>query len=550
MFAVLLEVGGKQRYIFGTNKLREVVGASELVSAATTTWVSDATASIEGRGVGVRFETVVCVSGLALLTADGADDQVVAGACRDLVWTVTRRALTDAPGLEVRGAVRAVASGVTREDADALRAEVERCRVASPVAARAPRLPVVASCATSAGPAVARFGTLDGQAQPLSAASAAKRRLNKAARDRIGAALPGFDLVRPADFEESLDAADDVGWLGVVHADGNQMGRVFERLGHGATGADYQRRYGEVSRELDACTQRALRDATEWFEAAYRGAGNTGALPLVPLIFGGDDVTVLLHGRYAIGFAVAYLRAFTARTAGSTTLATQLADTIGSGLTASAGVAVVKPHFPFATAYDLCGQACDSAKKLARRVTAAGGRPVPALDWHVQLDSTGGDLKRVRRELRRERGDHRYALLARPYVLGDDHDDLPAVAAERCWSRLEELAEQVPVRAHPVDDTALPATQLHGLRRLLVAGDIKAAEQRFAVLRARPELALLGRLGGVPGDSLFRRVSSLDDDRLPGTSTDSEDATVLLDFLDLVDFLAPTITAPAPAGRS
>src|SRR5207248_5808634 len=65
---------------------------------------------------------------------------------------------------------------------------------------------------------------------------------------------------------------------------------------------------------------------------------------------------------------------------------------VGPFLTACAGVAIVKPHFPFALAYDLAEELLRSAKSVKHRLSPAaqGGpkrMPASALDFHVLYDA-------------------------------------------------------------------------------------------------------------------------------------------------------------------
>src|SRR4051812_39573274 len=126
-YVVLLETSGNQRYIFATNKLRENVGASELTYRAGTRYVLDAIASalqsgarrslwddsphvlranLVDRGLnpaieqeGNAVEVVVATSGKAILLVEGE------GFGRRIVEHATRRALLEAPGLDLRGVV-------------------------------------------------------------------------------------------------------------------------------------------------------------------------------------------------------------------------------------------------------------------------------------------------------------------------------------------------------------------------------------------------------------------------------------------------------------
>jgi hypothetical protein len=528
--AVLVETTGKQRYIFSTNKLREVVGASELVAASTTDWVTDAVASVSHDDPRVRVEPVLTVSGLALITVAGTGEEHESAVCRELIWKITHHALTTAPGLRVLGVFKPLGDRgeMTRDDLIELRDSLERVKATgSPPEARLQRLPVTSACRTSDGPAAGRFDDLSGDGpEQLSEASIAKRRNNHEGRGRIAGRLAPYNqrpepyaLIAASRMERRLSG--DVPWLGIVHADGNGFGAMLRRLGELPPTRTYQDLYQASSAALEQCGGQALDEAAAWLATTC----DDGELPLIPLIASGDDLTVLVDGRYALGFTVAYLRAFETHTRDSPVLREVAERLTGrDALTASAGVAIVKPHFPFSVAYELAEQACDSAKKLSRRSAAQEGTGIPicTLDWHVHYDSVGADLRRLRA------GQHSVdggSLLRRPYAV-DPPPAAEAVTRGRHWSRLDSLVTELPVLAHPDPGEALPATQLFRLRQALIGDGGVAADRLFAVLCARPELAALRRLGG-DGDGLFAAVPRLDG---PGGAT--EKSAILLDFLD------------------
>jgi CRISPR RNA silencing complex Cmr2 subunit-like protein len=553
---LLLEAVGKQPYIFGTNKLREAVGASHLVAEATTSWLEDAI-----RRCGLpdhQVSRVVLVSGKALCTVTGEDAEAEERACRALLRAVTTRVLRPvdaarvdrgredaACGLQALGVWMRLPQGRTeieRDDVLELQRKLEMARTrGEQPGARLRRLPVVAACGTSDLPAAALLddGSGDG-VEVLSASSLTKRAVNWDRRSKLrNEVLAGFDLVVSGDLEKVLQR--EVSWLGVIHADGNQIGALFGDLPEDG----YQARYRAVSQALEECMKAALRDAVAHLRdlVSLRGE-EPERLPVVPLIASGDDLTVLIDGAYALPFAAEYLRAFERHTGAH--------HSLGKALTASAGVAIVKPHFPFSVAYQLCERAVSSAKALARRAK------VSALDWHVHYDSVGRDLEtQIRPGLTRGR----HLLVRRPYAVLADDQALPPEAAGRDWRELVRLAAEVPVLRHPEPGEALPASQLYRLRKALIGPNgIEEAEALYGKLLKRPELEpLLKQLG----EKLFVELPSLsgatngngdgngngdrdrDGDRSGDRGRDGDGtrpATLLLDFLDAA-FVAPAAEA-------
>lgn len=395
MQLVLLSTSGNQRYIFASNRLREAVGGSELVRASTTDWVREAAGKVSAGGAAVTV--LQESSGSALVSVDGAD----AGqeAARRLTRLVTVRALREAPGLDVTGARVPMAGPVpSKDDVQAVFAAARRTQARrASAAARFPRLPMVASCASTDLPAAAWWSDAPADAaghpppgeepRPLSAEVIAKRRARPAAARRMRR-LTGRRLV---DIDRFFDQVE---WVAVVHVDGNRLGEFFQRA---PSILDSATETGELSRDVQKVADTAFGQAAEALGQAVGarpGGSASRHLPLVPLIVGGDDLTVLLDGARALEFVRAYLKAFGERSAHySRIVKVRRAVWDVPWLTAAAGVAVVKPHFPFSAAYELAEQLCGQAKTATeepgaarrRRARAPGQRRGAAVDAAVAL---------------------------------------------------------------------------------------------------------------------------------------------------------------------
>ncbi len=199
--------------------------------------------------------------------------------------------------------------------------------------------------------------------------------------------------------------------VGVIHIDGNGVGAIMRDLG---------RAFDTVDARLDSLKDAAYErrdnpcsikdDRFQWFvmEANYRldgvvnqavakawqtvdniaGANRLKTLPVVPVLVGGDDVTVYTDGRYAIPFAEAYIRHYE-RLTGKDDLLKELAVIAGApepgSLTASAGVAIVGRNFPFHIAYDLAEGLVSRGKQLGKK---PGASPCSTIDFHVLRDAT------------------------------------------------------------------------------------------------------------------------------------------------------------------
>lgn len=235
-------------------------------------------------------------------------------------------------------------------------------------------------------------------------------------RDRIGNLNEDpFQLEKAfqdtSDESDAANAVPELSSVGVIHIDGNGVGAIMRDLG---------RAFDTVNARLDSLKEAAYKrrdnpcsikdDRFQWFvmEVNYRldgvvnqavaqawqtvdniaDANRLETLPVVPVLVGGDDVTVYTDGRYAIPFAEACIRHYE-RLTGEDDLLKELAVIAGApepgSLTASAGVAIVGRNFPFHIAYDLAEGLVSRGKKLGKMKDEA---PCSTIDFHVLRDTT------------------------------------------------------------------------------------------------------------------------------------------------------------------
>ena len=196
--------------------------------------------------------------------------------------------------------------------------------------------------------------------------------------------------------------------VAVIHIDGNGVGGIMKDLNDSkdrVAPAEFQEEIGcdrddpdALRRFLLAVNERLQNAVEHAFAAAWtridelshrddkRAGREHTAIPVVPVILGGDDVTVITSGDYALPFAAAYLRYYEEATR-SDPILRYLTPPEGQDtgpMTAAAGVAIVKRNFPFHIAYELAEKLVERAKKVGKTACP----PCSTLDYHVLFDTT------------------------------------------------------------------------------------------------------------------------------------------------------------------
>lgn len=458
----MIDSSGIQNYIFGSNRLQENIGASELVYQATTLWAFNALYECKFRdNVENRTSWNWKLNDREIETDENIDAEIVyAGGGNTLIifrdkgraikfsQNLTRHILEDAPGLTV--AVQHVEFDMQQDKLTTKRKELLK-KLAAHKQSRLPSSPllglgVTAVCESTGLPA-ARTNNggieINGKIHSLKLSSKEETRLispeierklgwRNLSTDRLEDFV-GKDIIRFYDFPSKMDDLGRIkgeeSYVAVVHADGNKMGKHINKIEKRIT--DWQnvsksnRKYIQGLRNFSEAVNTAGINAlktvlselvknisrdekTGEYYVAEKVPMNENKLPFRPLVFGGDDVTFVCNGQLGLSLAAMYLKAFEKETS-----KLNLPD-----MYACAGIAIVKNHYPFARAYALSEQLCGSAKKAYRQDDYCS-----ALDWHFApsgLSSSLGSIRKREYCIRRisDKGEEQeYSLTRRPLRL-------------------------------------------------------------------------------------------------------------------------------------
>ena len=514
MQLVMLETNGNQRYIFSSPRLRDNIGASSLLTRLEQ-WTGEALVSTgaaeawrQSHGLppapdADESQWVSRSSGKVIVMVDAPQR------ARDVIGEVTRRALAQAPGLDISGVfieipgARDDAGSAPVDDAalQAVHAEAAAYALRRPPAdARFAQIPFLARAKDSALPAAPPLGrgdeAGDDRADQLSLPSRVRRyeafgarahllllsRLNSDRLDKQGKLLtpdptkladmlhaafsagePAADALReereaasrdedqdedrareertreerasirrletvlqtapdsgpdedgPAGAESPRRAAAPLSKIAVIHIDGNGVGGVMRKLADAKERVDatvFEEQVGckrndpdslrrfllnineRLQRAVEMSFAGAWADIARLAERDAEAAGRSyTAVPVVPVIVGGDDVTVITSGDYALPFAARYLGRYEEETE-KDPLLRHLTPPSGSRtgpMTAAAGVAVVRRNFPFHLAYGLAEKLVDGAKAVGKTT----GPPCSTLGFHALFDTTVLDVKEL-----------------------------------------------------------------------------------------------------------------------------------------------------------
>ena len=392
-------VQGIQGFIFQTNKLLEIVGASELVEQICTSAFEE---------FAKNGEPVVRAAGNIKFIFDKEED------CRKAVREFPKRVMTMAPGITLSQAVVAYDNDFGNA-IDCLEAllKVQRnkpsCSVTSGL--------IGIKRANSTGFPVVKIkkdvyqddSTI--QKEIYQDDSTIQKEIYQ---DTKGLCEKSFGEDNFYGKKVAYNISDITGkndWIAIIHADGNGLGKVVQVVGK------QKDVFRQFSQKLDTATKEAARKAFEVVESKF---ADKKVIPIRPVVLSGDDMTVIIRGDLAIDYANAFIEAFEKKT--NEHLGTILKDQHVFAedkdyLTACAGIAFIKSSYPFYYGYQLAEDLCGQAKKDTKAIHGAETNYLPpsCLMFHKVQDSFIIDYKDiVERELTAKDG---LSFKAGPYYI-------------------------------------------------------------------------------------------------------------------------------------
>ena len=425
-----LSIEGIQKYIFATGKLKEMIGASEIIHEIARLeyfgkFLSGAKEVAPEKFRGNAGEYVLAQNNAGKIGLIFSGMEEASGFLREISGGLLR----EFPGLPFYGACRQFEWS---DDEDGYKSyadcfekteeEIERARNIQAAPHGCPMLPILRVARLDGMPAA---GKEDEQYISLPSLVKRDRDLLKKARDR----LKGYSAMEQIkdrlewkdNLEEMLneDGNEKGSQVALVCMDGNGMGKLFEKCRQNSSGSPVKniQDMREMSKLVQECNERAFGYACAKIARAllanqeYASGDKKLIMPLRPIVMGGDDVTVIARADCALPF----ITLFTAEFERAAKEEARIEKLIGKGgLSIGTGMVVMNSSYPFVKAFPLAESLQDSAKNLSK-----GMEPRPSsLDYLVLTEEVEDNLEKIRERLFRGAGGE--ILTSKPFNLSNN----------------------------------------------------------------------------------------------------------------------------------
>lgn len=380
-FVIQIDTPSIKKYVFGTDSLNEVRGASARLDRLNRCEMKRVLSEFPGLS---DVNPVYANGGSAQFIVYKCDEITVKTACQSMVRCI--RELTG-------GEVRVVYGIAPLEDEasyrDAVRMAQFRLHCQREFAAgyrTAATMPTIMECQSASHLPAARLVDRGAEGrQMLSEASGEKAKEGREARghgiwagwmEHLQDAGPWpakeqWNELRCKDLTDIGECSSWRNYIAVVYADGNAMGSAVQALDRPETFRQFSRIVDESIREacfiglgLMCCSE------VEHVRKAIEQDHEIEPLPADILLLGGDDLLVAVPADRALDFALQVTRKFERLTQEKLSALPDenarqfFRDQLGDrGFTISCGVAVAKSTYPFYLSLDLAEQLLKNAKR-------------------------------------------------------------------------------------------------------------------------------------------------------------------------------------------
>ncbi|NBB31250.1 hypothetical protein [Cellulophaga sp. BC115SP] len=374
-------VQGIQGFIFQTNKLKEIVGASELVEQICTNEFDD---FCEKQGIQLSSDdTIIKAAGNIKYLFQSDED------CKKVVRDFPKHIANLAPGITISQAVVKCSENLP----DAIneletKLKAQRNKASMPVETGFMGLK---RDRRAGGVAYIERYKRKGGIEEICEATHKKRRKSDPdyqykddqQKENLFFKISNKNVSKyevAHDVEKIAESGKNA-WLAVIHADGNALGILLQKLSEklqGKTKEEVQKAFATFSKNLDFATKNAAQDAFDKvinadMDKLRKNLGEedknkTLIYPIRPVILGGDDLTVIIRADLALDFTIKFLEAFENETKTQFKFLKNDYQVEGfeNGITACAGIAYIKEKYPFHYGVHLADLLTGKAKKFSK----------------------------------------------------------------------------------------------------------------------------------------------------------------------------------------
>lgn len=318
---------GLQEFIFQTNKLKEIIGASEIIKKFDN-WNLK-----EEFNLSKEPEIILQAAGNLRVIFDNEDD------AKEIVLHLPKKIMQEAYGISISQGV--VEYKNYKEDSPILEKnlKIQRNKKAIPLDFHLSAFQINPRTGL---PAV-KEAELD-KSSFLDKSSSQKLKSYKKASEKD-------PTLKSLELENKNKIKNKKNKIAIIHIDGNGLGEIVRKLD--------EKEMREFSQNLNEATNKAYDEALK-NKDSYKYLDDLSKIRKV--ILGGDDLTLICNANIALEFTQKFLCLFECKTKKIPT------NIPTGGLTACAGIAYCNEKFPFFYAVKLADDLCTFAKKHSKEI--------------------------------------------------------------------------------------------------------------------------------------------------------------------------------------
>lgn len=399
--AAIIDVMSIQKYIYSSNKLKENLGASYIVSSIFKDY-----GNIDAKFKNA-FNNGYEGGGNALLIFD--DKNVAEESLKNFSLSIIDRY----PGLDISIGLNYDFKD-NAESIFKLYLNLRKTKNSFIPITNIPSHGFTAECPRTGLSAEVPYKDKDdtaGNISFISSSSYIKIKKSDKSRDEFNNILKEVDLYENYTFTNQLEKLGQDKFkdshIALVFIDGNSMSDRFmaqesiekkRELSKSVSNA-----IRESFKELVLQIVREIEDIKKEVNLKSDESKSKTILPIRPIVLGGDDFSFVSDGRLGLYFAKIFMEKLEKR---------GIFD--NKPITSCAGVCIVHAKYPFYRAHALAEELCENAKNIARVKSNASSQSESYIDFYLSYEGLSGSLEDIR--------EHHYSiarkkLYCRPYSL-------------------------------------------------------------------------------------------------------------------------------------